>query len=136
LTSVINAVKVKLANVVPQGFTPAELALIYMPTVKMQLDNLSEKQFASRSNGELLELSGKYAALLIMRPIQLKRNRPLIPMTTGTYTTFARRVQRVSLIYTLPMLVLSVNEIARRKKADPTDSLIDDVRAVLSKPRL
>lgn len=119
LTSVINSVKAKVRNLVPANLSLGEYLFVYGPVAKGYLDNTSIKLFANKTDEELIKLTTKMAAALIMRPIQLKRNRPIIPITTGTYTPFARRMQTLAMVTAVPMLTLATYEIARRNTESP-----------------
>lgn len=115
----IDSVKTKVRNLVPANFSLGEYLFVYGPVARGYLDDASIKLFAKKTDEELLTLTAKMAAALIMRPIQLKRNRPIIPVTTGTYTPFARRMQTLAIFAAVPMLTLATYEIARRNTESP-----------------
>jgi hypothetical protein len=129
----IDTMKTKVRNLVPASASLGEFAFAYAPVAKARLDDASIKLFASKTDKELLTLSTRLASALIVRPIQLKRNRPLIPITTGNYTPFARRMQTLAVLVAAPMLSLAVYEIARRSAEAPEEKHEREKELLLSR---
>jgi hypothetical protein len=113
--------KTKIYHLIPANMPLGEYFFVYSTIAKEHLDNASIKLFASKTDKELISLSAKMAGALVLRPIQLKRNRPIIPVTTGPYTPFARRMQAAAIVVAAPMLALAMYEITRRNSETPLE---------------
>lgn len=111
-------------------------AAMYAGIAREQFDTTSKTIFASKSDDELVKLTIGSSLTCLMGPLEIKRDRPLISRTTGSYTTTGRWVRRVTTVLAVPYLALSLNEIARRKSESSEARREREISLTISKIKL